>query len=83
MPATATLDGQRVDCVSGIPMDSESIEAVYPGKLPRDLVDLKNLKPGDVEILAFKPPQALEEIRPFPHINLDRALEELLGDLLQ
>ena len=83
MPATATLDGQRVDCVSGIPMDSTSIEAVYPGKLPRDLVDLKNLKPGDVEILAFKPPQALEEIRPFPHINLDRALEELLGDLLQ
>ena len=82
-PATAQLDGQRVDCVSGIPVDSRTVEAVYPGKLPRDLVDLKNLTPGDVEILAFQPPLTLEEMRPFPHINLDRALEELLGDLLQ
>ncbi|MGB1161275.1 MAG: YcjX family protein [Alphaproteobacteria bacterium] len=82
-PATAQLDGQRVDCVSGIPVDSNSVEAVYPGKLPRDLIDLKNLAPGDVEILAFRPPLTLEEMRPFPHINLDRALEELLGDLLQ
>ena len=82
-PATAQLDGQRVDCVSGIPVDSRTVEAVYPGRLPRDLVDLKNLTPGDVEILAFQPPLTLEEMRPFPHINLDRALEELLGDLLQ
>lgn len=82
-PATAQLDGQRVDCVSGIPVDSNSVEAVYPGKLPRDLIDLKNLAPGDVEILAFRPPLTLEEMRPFPHINLDRALEALLGDLLQ
>lgn len=82
-PATAQLDGQRVDCVSGIPVDSRTVEAVYPGRLPRDLVDLKNLTPEDVEILAFQPPLTLEEMRPFPHINLDRALEELLGDLLQ
>ena len=81
-PATATIDGQRVDCVSGIPFDSDKVEAVYPGRLPRDLVDLKNLKPGDLEILPFKAPGTLEEVRPFPHINLDRALDELIGDLL-
>jgi len=82
-PATATIDGKPVACVSGVPVDSDRIEAVYPGQLPRDLVDLRNLAPGDFEILAFKPPTSLEEIRPFPHINLDRALNELLGDLLQ
>ena len=82
-PATATIDGHTVDCVSGVPADSTAVEAVYPGQLPRDLLDLKNLAPGDLEILSFKPPSSLEEIRPFPHINLDRALEELLGDLLQ
>jgi len=82
-PATATIDGQRVDCVSGVPFDSDRVEAVYPGRLPRDLVDLRNLAPGDLEILPFKAPSTLEEIRPFPHINLDRALDELIGDLLQ
>lgn len=81
--ATATIDGKPVACVSGVPVDSDRIEAVYPSQLPRDLVDLRNLAPGDFEILAFKPPTSLEEIRPFPHINLDRALNELLGDLLQ
>ena len=83
LPATATIDGKTVDCVSGIPLDSDKVEAVYPGHLPRDLVDLRALSPGAFEILAFKPPSSLEEIRPFPHINLDRALNELLGDLLQ
>ena len=82
-PATATLDGQTVDCVSGVPLDSDRVEAVFPGHVPSDLSQLRALLPGALEILPFRAPDTLQEDRPFPHIKLDRALEALVGDLLK
>jgi hypothetical protein len=95
----ARQNGERLDCIAGIPLKGERLGAtlfngedevaVYPGELPADpdAVLRHGFDPGDLRFLRFRPP--LPERSPdgrlagLPHIRLDRALEFLLGDRLR
>ena len=81
------LPGERV---GGRVFDGRSEAGIFPGDLPEDAAELR--KPGGktyaVEFPRFQPPRlALDtgagEPTPLPHIRLDRAIEFLIGDLLQ
>lgn len=81
------LPGERVGTRV---FDGRTEAGIFPGDLPEDAAELR--KPGGktyaVEFPRFQPPRlALDagagEPPPLPHIRLDRAIEFLIGDLLQ
>ncbi len=82
------LPGERV---GGKVFDGRTEAGVFPGDLPQDVTTLRGPGAGGtqlVEFPRFRPPRlSLEmpsgEAPPFPHIRLDRAIEFLIGDLLQ
>ena len=81
------LPGERVGARV---FDGRSEAGIFPGDLPEDAGDLRKAggKTYAVEFPRFQPPRlALDtgagEPPPLPHIRLDRAIEFLIGDLLQ
>lgn len=83
------LPGERVGARV---FDGRTEAAVFPGDLPDDPAHLRAAaRPGAppaVQFPRFRPPRiALEapsgEPPPLPHIRLDRAIDFLIGDLLQ
>lgn len=81
------LAGERVGARV---FDGKTEAAIFPGDLPQDASALR--RPGNsayaVEFPRFRPPRLLleagsSEEPPLPHIRLDRAIEFLIGDLLQ
>jgi predicted YcjX-like family ATPase len=78
--------------VAGTTFDGKREVALFPGDLPADpKLALKEAQRGASPLASFpkfRPPRLLEataagEMRPAPHIRLDRALEFLIGDWLQ
>lgn len=81
------LPGERVGARV---FDGRSEAGIFPGDLPEDAAELRKAggKTSAVEFPRFQPPRlALDtgagEPPPLPHIRLDRAIEFLIGDLLQ
>ncbi|MDO6728836.1 YcjX family protein [Marinovum sp. 2_MG-2023] len=88
---TLEHQGQSLDCVRGILLDSGKQAALYPGELPEDPNAL--LGPardgatrwldGDYQSMRFAPaPLTLKPGDGPPHIRLDRAAQFLIGDKL-
>ena len=84
-------EGEALDVVRGILLDSGKAAAFYPGALPSDPAHLLNPAKqgaekwldGDYQVMRFAP--APLNLRPGdgpPHIRLDRAAEFLIGDRL-
>ncbi len=81
------LPGERV---GNRVFDGRTEAGIFPGDLPEDVAALR--KPGAlksaVEFPRFRPPRLVldtgsGEAPPVPHIRLDRAIDFLIGDLLQ
>ncbi len=88
---TRQHNGEDLDMVRGVLLDSGKHAALYPGELPEDPnVLLRRAKNGagswldvDFEAMRFAPPaQSLKPGYGPPHIRLDRALQFLIGDRL-
>jgi predicted YcjX-like family ATPase len=77
------LDIGEVEVVVGTPVGRDSRSMLHPGTIPVDLPPAKFWADRDVKFPVFKPPpiSALPGAG-IPHINLDVALEFLIGDLL-
>jgi len=77
------LDVGEVEVVVGTPVGKESRVKLHPGTIPVDLPPARFWADRDVTFPVFKPPpiSALPGAG-IPHINLDVALEFLIGDLL-
>jgi hypothetical protein len=81
--STEVIGGHTVDVVVGLPEGKNSRVKFFPGPIPT-----KPPKPGEwpdrfLDIPRFRPPSI--EVAPtegIPHINLDAALELLIGDKL-
>jgi predicted YcjX-like family ATPase len=83
------LPGERID---GRVFDGRTEAGIFPGDLPEVVASLRQPRGKGagplVEFPRFRPPRlSLDapsgEAPPFPHIRLDRAIEFLIGDLLQ
>jgi uncharacterized protein len=83
--------GQELPCISGIPQQGETIDAIrfdgereaaiFPGDLPENAQDaLAGSLQDRLRFIRFRPPEAANGA--FPHIRLDRAIEFLIGDRL-
>jgi uncharacterized protein len=88
---TLSHDGQPLDVVRGILLETGKRAAFYPGALPEDPARL--LSPArageekwldaDYKIMSFAPaPLSLKPGEGPPHIRLDRAAQFLIGDRL-
>ena len=78
--------------VAGTTFDGRREVALFPGDLPADArLALEQARRGSNPLASFprfRPPRLIDptragEIRPAPHIRLDRALDFLIGDWLQ
>lgn len=87
--ATLSQKSEDLACIAGTPEAGETIgdtafdgateAAIFPGDLPADPADtLDGSLEGKLQFVRFRPPLARDG--QFPHINLDRAIEFLLGD---
>lgn len=87
--AFVTQKSEQLACIAGIPEKCETIAgqifdgvkeaAIFPGDLPDDPSKaLTGELEGQLKFVRFRPP--LIEVKTFPHIRLDRALEFLIGD---
>jgi predicted YcjX-like family ATPase len=77
-----TRDVGEIDVVVGIPVHGAARVMVSPGKIPRMPVPATFWRDRVVAYPRFRPPAIDPGMAP-PHINLDVALEFLLGDLLR
>ena len=79
--AYTTFQEQRISCIKGVPMDSNKPVALFPGEVPIEVPMPEEWVEERFHFLAFKPPRlANVHGSALPHINLDHALEFLLGD---
>ena len=91
----ARENGIELPCVAGIPIagetlggkvyDGETEAAIFPGDLPEQIETIFRGEAVPLQFLRFRPPSPATRKGEagFPQIRLDRALEFLLGDVLQ
>ncbi len=88
---TVQHDGEDLDCVQGVLLDTGKEAAMHAGELPVDPAHL--LTParrgeaewldGDFDVMRFAPPVLMRKPGDgLPHIRLDKATEFLIGDRL-
>jgi len=79
--AYTTFQDQRISCIKGVPVDSDTPIALFPGEVPTDIPPPEDWVDERFNFMEFKPPRiANVHSDVLPHIRLDRALEFLLGD---
>jgi predicted YcjX-like family ATPase len=82
--AQARRDGAVLDCVEGRPVDGGEPVVAFPGELPATPEAIAAEGAGHYGFVPFRPPAAAgRDGRGLPHLRLDRALEFLIGDLLE
>ncbi len=88
---TVKHNGDTVDCVSGILLDTGKRAAMYPGTLPDDPNHLLSVArkgadqwlDADYSLMRFAPaPVTMKRGDGLPHIRLDKAAQFLIGDRL-
>ena len=78
------IDGQRVQVVVGKPVGSEFQEKFFVGNVPIRPPRADAWATPFLTVPNFQPPEIdVAPVEGIPHINLDMALEFLLGDRLQ
>ena len=88
---TINHDGQSLDCVQGILMDTGKASVMFPGELPSDPSEILRMgRDGahkwlddDFAVMRFAPAKlSLKSGEGPPHIRLDKATDFLIGDML-
>jgi predicted YcjX-like family ATPase len=80
---TDVIDGRKLDVVSGLPQGGERRIRFFPGIVPVTPPPAGFWGERFTEFPIFQPPRiAAAGGDGVPHINLDKALEFLLGDVL-
>ncbi len=88
---TVKHEGENLDCVQGVLLETGKVAAMHAGELPADPAHL--LVParkgeaawldGDFEVMRFAPPVLTRQNgEGLPHIRLDKAIQFLIGDRL-
>ena len=76
-------EGRRLSCVRGTPLGRDRAVVLFPGEVPEAPPAPEDWDEGRFSFLSFKPPPRPEAAHAgLPHINLDRALDFLIGDKL-
>lgn len=76
-------EGRRLSCVRGTPLGRDRAVVLFPGEVPEAPPTPDDWEVGRFNFLSFKPPARPEAAHAgLPHVNLDRALEFLIGDKL-
>ncbi len=82
--ARVRRDGEALDCIEGVPMDGEAAVIAFPGELPASFAEIDPDAAGAYNFMNFRPPAGVgRDGRGLPHVRLDRALQFLIGDLLE
>jgi len=80
---TDVIDGHKVDVVIGLPEGGDRRIRFFPGIVPMTPPPTGFWGERFTEFPVFQPPRIAPEARDgVPHINLDKALDFLLGDIL-
>jgi len=80
---TDTIDGRKVDVVIGLPQDEIKRIRFFPGIVPMTAPPKGFWGDRFTEFPVFQPPRIETAAKDgIPHINLDKALDFLLGDAL-
>jgi predicted YcjX-like family ATPase len=80
---TDAIDGRKVDVVIGLPQDGIKRIRFFPGIVPMTAPPKGFWGERFTEFPVFQPPQIEAAAKDgIPHINLDKALDFLLGDAL-
>ena len=75
-------DGRTLNYIRGVPLDSDIPQDWDPGDIPDEPPSAQTWP--EIRITGFRPPQALDaRVAGFRSVNLDRALEFLIGDLFK
>src|SRR5690606_23978314 len=75
-------EGQTLSCVRGVPVGADDPVTPFPGEIPESH-HLLEREPRRFDFRPFRPPQDLRRDLAWPHVRLDRALEFLIGDVLE
>ena len=79
-----SLDIGQVDVVVGKPIDSEKRIKIYPGVIPTDHPPAEFWRQERIKYPVFSPPVLVKTMAGgIPNINLGRAADFLLEDVLQ
>lgn len=103
----AQTSGDAFHCIRGIPENGEDVAGirydgtteavVFPGDLPRDVLDVfepDSIETSDYDFVRFRPPilqskpnkdssYEAQKSKPWPHVGLDDALDFLIGDYVR
>jgi predicted YcjX-like family ATPase len=75
-------DGRTLNYIRGVPLGSETPQDWDPGDIPDEPPSVGNWP--EIRITGFRPPPAPDaRLAGFRSVNLDRALEFLIGDLFK
>ncbi len=80
----AEVNGKQQSCIVGMDKQSGKEIRVFPGEIPDYVPDAANWHPQKrFRFIDFLPPNVADiQANHLPHINMDKALEYLLGDKL-
>lgn len=80
--ATKQIDGRLLNLVKGVPLGGKEARTIFTGHIPAHRPTPADWKSGEIKIRHFEPPDlASASVKGMPSINLDKALEFLIGDM--
>ena len=78
-----THEGMKLSFVRGILADDSLMHDVYPGEMPSSFPSLEEYDSSNYAYKSFLPPKkSYKENEALEHINMDKLIDKLLGDLL-
>lgn len=77
----AMVAGEELPCLVGSGKTDDKLRKVFPGEIPEQVPQPQNWTEDRFHFVDFAPPRVGDvNAGPLPHINMDKALEFLLGD---
>ena len=75
--------GKTLSFIRGIDAKDKNVVEIYPGEIPSSFPSDEEWNPDKYAYEEFLPPKrSYKENEPFEHINMDRVIESIIGDLL-
>ncbi|SFO88381.1 YcjX family protein [Hydrogenimonas thermophila] len=76
-------NGKTLSCVRGIDAKENRLVEIYPGEMPSSFPSPDQWDTENYAYEEFLPPKkSYKDDEPFDHINMDRVIESIIGDLL-